>query len=153
MNTTKCFVGSLGQYMRKAARPSNSVDSLNPCCWRGKQLHHHGGDVSCVFVLCGMVSSGWHNSSYVEKYHSITLRYAYCLTMHFTFLPTHVCTMPCGSIVSREAMSVLGGSAEITPVKSALQAVYSKIQGGRDHVYSYMHDHGPYLILDGNLTI
>jgi hypothetical protein len=29
---------------------------LNPHCWRGKRLHHHGGDVCCVFVLCDVVS-------------------------------------------------------------------------------------------------
>ncbi len=42
--------------MRKAARPSGGVDSLNPCRWRGKWLHHHGGGVCCVFVLFWMNS-------------------------------------------------------------------------------------------------
>ncbi len=43
--------------MRKAAHPSSGVDSSNPCRRRGKQLHHHGGDDRCVFVLCIAVSS------------------------------------------------------------------------------------------------
>jgi hypothetical protein len=42
----------LRQYMRKATCHSGGVDSLNQRRWRGKQLHHHGGDVCCVFVLC-----------------------------------------------------------------------------------------------------
>jgi hypothetical protein len=52
MNLVESFVSGLGQYTRKAARHLGSVDSLNPCRWSGKQLHHHGGDVCCVFVLC-----------------------------------------------------------------------------------------------------
>jgi hypothetical protein len=80
MNLIKSFIGGLGQYMCKAARPSEGVDSLNPRRWRGKWLHHHGGDVRCVFVLCVAVSSGrchW----YVTKYQKITLRYTYYLTI------------------------------------------------------------------------
>ncbi len=42
--------------MRRAAHPSGGMDSSNPCRWRGKRLHHHGGDVCCVFVLCVVVS-------------------------------------------------------------------------------------------------
>jgi hypothetical protein len=42
--------------MRKATRPLGSIDSLNPCSWRGEQLHHHGGDVRCVVLrLCVVV--------------------------------------------------------------------------------------------------
>ncbi len=41
--------------MRKAAHSLCGVDSLNPCHWRGKPLHHHGDDVWCVFVLCDVV--------------------------------------------------------------------------------------------------
>jgi hypothetical protein len=68
MNLTKSFVGGLGQCMRKAARPLGSMDSSNPRRWRGKRLHHHGGDVSCVFVLCIAFSSGRCNLLYVKKY-------------------------------------------------------------------------------------
>jgi hypothetical protein len=50
------FDSSLGQYMRKATHPSDGVDSLDPRRWRVEQLHHHGGDVCCVFVLCVEVS-------------------------------------------------------------------------------------------------
>ncbi len=56
MNPKKSFIGNLGQYMRKAARPLGSVDSLNPRRWRCKQLNHHGVDVCCAFVLCVAVS-------------------------------------------------------------------------------------------------
>jgi hypothetical protein len=45
LNLTKPFKGGLGQYMHKAARPSGSVDSLNPSRWRGERLHHHGDGV------------------------------------------------------------------------------------------------------------
>jgi hypothetical protein len=34
--------------MRKAARPLGGMDSLNPHHWKGKRLHHHGGDDNCV---------------------------------------------------------------------------------------------------------
>jgi hypothetical protein len=39
--------------MCKATHPLGGVDSLNPCHWRGKWLHHHGADVLCdVLWLC-----------------------------------------------------------------------------------------------------
>jgi hypothetical protein len=50
MNLFKSFDSGLGQYMSKAAHPSGSMESSNPRRWRGKRLHHHGGDVRCVFV-------------------------------------------------------------------------------------------------------
>ncbi len=56
MNLTKSFVGDLRQYKHKAVCPLGGVDSLNPCRWRGKRLHHYGGDVCCVFVLCITIS-------------------------------------------------------------------------------------------------
>jgi hypothetical protein len=96
MNLTKSFIVGLGQYMCKANRPLDGMDSLNPHRWRGKWLHHHGGDVCCVFVLCVAVSSGCH-CWYVKNYQKITLRYAYYLTIRLigvTQLPTHACTMP-----------------------------------------------------------
>ncbi len=37
--------------MHKAARLLGSMESSNPCCWRGKRLHHHGGGVCWLFVL------------------------------------------------------------------------------------------------------
>jgi hypothetical protein len=42
--------------MRKATRHLDGVDSLNPCRWRGKRLHHHGGGVCWLFVLLWMDS-------------------------------------------------------------------------------------------------
>jgi hypothetical protein len=45
LNLIKPFNSSLGKYMFKTARPSGSVDSSNPCCCRGKRLHHHGDGV------------------------------------------------------------------------------------------------------------
>ena len=56
MNLFKSFDSGLGKYMRKAARPSGGMESSNPRRWRGKRLHHHGGDVCCVFVLLWMNS-------------------------------------------------------------------------------------------------
>ncbi len=56
MNLFKFFDSSLRQYMRKAARPSGGMESSNLRRWRGKRLHHHGGDVCCVFVLLWMDS-------------------------------------------------------------------------------------------------
>jgi hypothetical protein len=83
--------------MRKATCPLGSVDSSNPCCRRGKQLHHHGGDVCCVFVLCVGVSSGCLTCRTCKKDQNTTLRYAYCLTIRLvgvTVWSTHTCTMP-----------------------------------------------------------
>jgi hypothetical protein len=57
MNLFKSFNSNLGQYMRKAARPSGSMESLNPHRSRGKRLHHHGGGgggVCWLFVLLWM---------------------------------------------------------------------------------------------------
>jgi hypothetical protein len=56
MNQTKSFIGGLGHYMRKAACHLGGMDSSHPYCWRGKRLHHHGGDICCVFVFCVMRS-------------------------------------------------------------------------------------------------
>jgi hypothetical protein len=65
MNLFKSFNSGLGQYVRKAARPSGGMESSNPRRWRGKQLHHHGGDVCCVFVLLWMDS--WRHELNVCK--------------------------------------------------------------------------------------
>ncbi len=54
MNLTKPFNSRLGKWTIKAARPLGGVDSLNPCRWRGKRLHHHGGGVCWLFVLLWM---------------------------------------------------------------------------------------------------
>jgi hypothetical protein len=50
----KSFDSGLGTNMSKAARHSDVVDSSNPCRWRGKRLHHHGGGVGWLFVLLWM---------------------------------------------------------------------------------------------------
>ncbi len=65
MNLTKSFNNGLGKWMRKAARPSGGVDSLNPHRWRGERLHHHGGGVCWLFVLLWMDS--WHHKLIVCK--------------------------------------------------------------------------------------
>jgi hypothetical protein len=54
MKLFKSFDSGLGQYMRKAACPSGGMESSNPRRWRGKRLHHPGGDVRCVIVLLWM---------------------------------------------------------------------------------------------------
>ncbi len=79
----KSFDSSLQNKICKAAHPSGSVESWNPCYLRGKWLHHHGGDVCCVFVLCVLVSSGHCHLKYVRNYQNITLRYAYRRTIRF----------------------------------------------------------------------
>jgi hypothetical protein len=56
MKLFKSLDSSLGQYMCKAARPLGGMESSNPRRWRGKQLHHHAGNVCCVFVLLWMDS-------------------------------------------------------------------------------------------------
>ncbi len=66
MNLFKSFDSSLGQYMRKAARPLGGIESSNPCRWRGKRLHYHGGDVRCVFVLLWMDCDNT-SSTYVKN--------------------------------------------------------------------------------------
>ncbi len=54
MNLFQSLDSGLGQYMHKAAHPSGGMESSNQNRWRGKWLHHHGGDVCCVFVLLWM---------------------------------------------------------------------------------------------------
>jgi hypothetical protein len=68
MNLFKSFNSSLGKYMCKAACPLGSMESSNPRRWRGKRLHHHGGDVCCVFVLLWMdlelnVCKNWYKNN------------------------------------------------------------------------------------------
>jgi len=55
--------------MCKAAHPSGGVvGSSNPRRRRGWRLHHYGGGVCCVFVLCVTVSSDCRHSLFVDKY-------------------------------------------------------------------------------------
>ncbi len=56
MNLCKSFNSGLGKHMWKAACPLGSMDSMNPRCWRGKWLHHHGGGVCKVPVACCALS-------------------------------------------------------------------------------------------------
>ncbi len=65
MNLTKPFTSGLGKWMRKAARPSGSVNSLNPHRWRSEWLHHHVGGVCWLFVLFWMDS--WRHELIVCK--------------------------------------------------------------------------------------
>ncbi len=74
MNLSKSFDCGLGQYMRKAARPSVGMDLSNPRRRRGWRLDHHGGGVCCVFVCCCGWTRDVTSSSYVEWYERITLR-------------------------------------------------------------------------------
>ena len=46
----------LEKRMHKAASYLGGVVSSNPCRWRGKQIHHHGGGVCWLFVLLWMNS-------------------------------------------------------------------------------------------------
>jgi hypothetical protein len=52
----KPFDSGFGQYAHNPAHHLGSMDSSNPHHWRGTWLHHHGGDVLCVFFLCVAVS-------------------------------------------------------------------------------------------------
>ncbi len=65
LNSTKPFDSGLEKWMHKAARHSGSVVSSNPCHWRGKRLHHHGGGVCWLFVLLWMDS--WRHKLIVCK--------------------------------------------------------------------------------------
>ncbi len=64
---------SLGKYMRKAPHHSDIVDSLNPCHWRGKRLHHHGGGVCWLFVLLWM-DSWCHELIVCKKWYKNNLK-------------------------------------------------------------------------------
>jgi hypothetical protein len=63
--------------MRKAARHSGGVVSLNPCRWRGKQLHHHGGGVCCLFVLLWM-DSRRHETIVCKKWYKNNSKEGLC---------------------------------------------------------------------------
>ncbi len=64
-NKTKSFNSGLGKNMGKATCPSSGMVSLNPCRWRGEQLHHHGGGVCWLFVLLWIDS--WRHETIVCK--------------------------------------------------------------------------------------
>jgi hypothetical protein len=79
--------------MLKAARPLGGMDSLNPSCWRGKRLHHHGGDVGCIvlylciavkLIVCKKVPE--HNLKvHILLYYNVN---------SVIFCPTYACTIP-----------------------------------------------------------
>jgi len=68
------FFLSLSKNMLKAARPSSDMNLTNPRHWRGKWLHHLGGEFCAV-------SSGCCHSSHVDKYCVITLRLLFCFPL------------------------------------------------------------------------
>jgi hypothetical protein len=73
LNLTKLFKGSLGQYMRKAARPSGGMDSSNHAAGGAS------GSITMVVVFVGcLYCFGWTrdvtSSSYVKNGTKITLR-------------------------------------------------------------------------------
>ncbi len=91
MNQTKSFNSGLGTNMRKAARPSGGMVSLNPRRWRGKRHHHDGGGVCWLFVLLWIDS--WHHELIVcKKWYKNNPKEGLC---GVTFWPTLVCTTPC----------------------------------------------------------
>ena len=54
LNLLNRFDGILGMSMHKAAHPSGSVGSSNPCHLRGWRLHHHVDGVChvvCAFCV------------------------------------------------------------------------------------------------------
>ncbi len=73
MNLFKSFNSGLGKYMCKAAHPLGGMESSNPRRWRGKRLHHHGGDVRCVFVLLWM-DSWLHELNVCNKWYKNNLK-------------------------------------------------------------------------------
>ncbi len=73
MNLFKSCNSDLGKYMRKAARPSGGMDSLNPRRWRGERLHHHGGGVCWLFVLLWM-DSWCHELIVCKKWYKNNLK-------------------------------------------------------------------------------
>jgi hypothetical protein len=76
--------------MRKAARHLGGVVSSNPCRWRGKRLHHHGGGVCWLFVLLWM--DLWcHETIICKKWYKNNPKEGLC---GVTFLPALACTTP-----------------------------------------------------------
>ncbi len=70
---TKPFDSGFKKWMRKAARHSDGVDSLNPRRWRGEQLHHHGGGVCWLFVFLWM-DSWCHELIVCKKWYKNNLK-------------------------------------------------------------------------------
>ncbi len=79
--------------MRKAARPSGSVDSSNPRRWRGKRFHHHGGDVCCV-VLWLCVAVKLIVCKKVPEHNRKVNTLPYYKVNGVIFCPTYACTIP-----------------------------------------------------------
>ncbi len=73
MNLTKPFNGGLGKYMRKAARPSGSVDSSNPHRWGDGRLHYNGCGVYWIGCVLWIWSCDPTSSSYVKNGKKILL--------------------------------------------------------------------------------
>ncbi len=84
------FDSSLGTNMHKAARHSDNVVSLNPCCWRGERLHHHGGGVCWLLVLL-WIHSWCHELIVCKKWYKNNPKEGLC---GVTFCPTLACTAP-----------------------------------------------------------
>ena len=59
LNLLNRFDGILGMSMHKAAHPSGSVGSSNPCHLRGWRLHHHVDGVCHVVCAFCVDSDSW----------------------------------------------------------------------------------------------
>jgi hypothetical protein len=80
--------------MHKAARPPGGLDSLNPHRSRCTWLHHHGGDVCCVFVLCVAVSSGLQICKNLPEHNlKVHILLYYKVNRHYFFDPPR--SAPC----------------------------------------------------------
>ncbi len=124
----KPFDRGLGRNMSKAARHSDGVDSSNPCRWRGKQLHHHGGGVCWLFVLL-WIDSWRHKPNKCKKWYKNNPKEGLC---GVTFWPTLACTTPEGTsigFIDQEGDLLLLHQTDISGICSWHRRVCKKKKG------------------------
>jgi hypothetical protein len=108
--------------MCKATHPSGGMDSLNPCRWRGKRLHHHGGDVHCV-VLWLCVAVKLIVCKKVRDHNRKVNILPYYKVNGIIFCPTYCCTIPASIYCyTDEARSDIGNSRSLPSVNDAMMS-------------------------------
>jgi hypothetical protein len=110
--------------MRKAVRHLSGVDSLNPHCWRGKRLCHHGDGVwkfVCAFCAVSQLVTCQSRFLYVKNVpqHNLKMRLKV-----FLFVP-HWCAPQCHAVLAALVADVAVPPAVVAVPAAVVKAILS----------------------------